>query len=183
MDQKLKQRLTGAVILTSVAIIMLPLLLDGTEQEREAFIANNPEPPSIELKNITVQDVQEKMTQMERASEARLPREVVDETDYEESPDFILDENVLPVSWSLQLGSFQNETNATRLRSQLRAENYRSYILHARTNDGEIYRVFVGPSNSKETLAEINRAISAKLNLEGRIVRYRIEEDKELLGG
>ena len=183
MDQKLKQRLTGAVILTSLAIILLPLLLDGTEQAREEFIASIPEPPSIELQDITVQDVQEKMEQMERASEARLPREVVDETDYEDAPDFILDQNKLPVSWSLQLGSFENEENATRLRQQLRDENYRSYILHAKTSDGEIFRVFVGPSNSKESLAEMNEVIVDKLKLRGRIVRYRIEEDKEQLGG
>lgn len=183
MDQKLKQRLTGAVILTSLAIIVLPLLLDGTQHEREAFVASIPEPPSIELQDITVQDVQEKMAQMERASAARLPREVVDETDYEEAPDFILDQNNLPVSWSLQLGSFQSQENATRLREQLRQENYRTYILHARTSEGEIYRVFVGPSNSKETLAEMNEAIAEKLKLRGQIVRYRIEEDKEQLGG
>lgn len=183
MDAKLKQRLTGAVILTCLAIILLPLLLDGTEEERTRIISEIPEPPRIELSDITVQDIERQMEQMEKASEARLPREVVDETDYEASPDFILDKNNLPVNWSLQLGSFQNEENATRLRAQLRQQNYRSYILHAKTSDGEIYRVFVGPSSSKEALAKMNAEIEQKLKLKGRIVRYRIEEDREQLGG
>ena len=183
MDAKLKQRLTGAVILTSLAIILLPLLLDGTQQEREQVIAQIPEPPRIDLEDITVQDVNESMVQMEKASESRLPREVVDETDYETAPDFILDQNQLPVNWSLQLGSFANEENATRLREQLRVENYRTYILHAKTSEGEIYRVFVGPSSSRESLSEMNREIEGKLQLKGRIVRYRIEEDGEQLGG
>jgi DedD protein len=183
LDAKLKQRLTGAVILTCLAIILLPLLLDGTEEERARVISDVPEPPRIELSDITVQDIERQIEQMEKASEARLPREVVDETDYEASPDFILDKNNLPVNWSLQLGSFQNEENATRLRAQLRAQNYRSYILHAKTSDGEIYRVFVGPSSSKEALAKMNAEIEQKLKLKGRIVRYRIEEDREQLGG
>ena len=183
MDAKLKQRLTGAVILTCLAIILLPLLLDGTEEERARVISDVPEPPRIELSDITVQDIERQIEQMEKASEARLPREVVDETDYEASPDFILDKNNLPVNWSLQLGSFQNEENATRLRAQLRAQNYRSYILHAKASDGEIYRVFVGPSSSKEALAKMNAEIEQKLKLKGRIVRYRIEEDREQLGG
>ncbi len=183
MDAKLKQRLTGAVILTCLAIIVLPLLLDGTEKERASVVSDIPGPPRIELSEISVQDVQRQMEQMEKASEARLPKEVVDETDYEPAPDFILDKNNLPVNWSLQLGSFQNEENATRLRAQLRDQNYRSYILHAKTSDGEIYRVFVGPSSSKETLADMSAEIEQKLQLKGRIVRYRIEEDKELLGG
>lgn len=183
MDSKLKQRLTGAVILTSLAIIILPLMLDGTQEERERIVTSIPEPPSVELNDISVQDVVQKIEQMERASEARLPKEVVDETDYGSSPDFILDKNKLPVNWSIQLGSFESEDNATRLRAELRELKYRSYILHARTNEGEIYRVFVGPSSSKEALEDINRAIQDKMKLKGRIVRYRIEEDKEQLGG
>ncbi len=183
MDAKLKQRLTGAVILTSLAIIILPLLLDGSQEERERIVSRVPDPPRIELKNITVNDVAQKIDQMERASEARLPTEVVDESDYEASPDFTVDKNNLPVNWCIQLGSFEKEENATRLRTDLRNQNYRSYILHARTNEGEIYRVFVGPSSSKEALAEIGRQIEEELQLKGRIVRYRIEEDKEQLGG
>ena len=183
MDQKLKYRLTGAIILTSLAIIILPLLLDGSEEERQRIMSEIPSPPVVELSEITVQDVRQQMEQMERASESRLPKEVVDETDYSEAPDFILDKNNLPVNWSLQLGSFENEENATRLRARLREENYRSYILHAKTGDGDLYRVFVGPSASKEELASKNAEIESKLKLKGRIVRYRIEEDKEQLGG
>ena len=183
MDAKLKQRMVGAVILTSLAIILLPLLLDGTEENRVSIANTIPAPPKIDLRDITVQSVMRKIEQMEQASEARLPKEVVDETNYDAAPDHILDKNQLPVNWSLQIASFQNENNATRLRAQLRGQNYRSYILHANTNDGETYRVFVGPSSSKETLVQMNQKIEAKLKLKGRIVRYRIEEDRELLGG
>lgn len=183
MDANLKQRLTGAVILTSVAIILLPMLLDGTEQDRERITATIPEPPKIDLADISVANVEQQMEQLEKASEARLPREVVDETDYTAADDFILDKNQLPVNWSLQLGSFEQQENATRLRARLREQNYRSYILHAKTSEGEIFRVFVGPSSSKDALAEMNKAIEASMELTGRIVRYRIEEDKEQLGG
>ena len=183
MDEKLKQRLTGAVILTLLAIILLPLLLGGTEEDRASIATIIPAPPKIDLEDITVQDVIWKIEQMEKVSEARLPKEVADETNYDAAPDYILDKNQLPVNWSLQIASFQKENNATRLRAQLRGQDYRSYILHANTNDGEIYRVFVGPSSSKETLVEMNQEIEAKLKLKGRIVRYRIEDDREQLGG
>lgn len=183
MDVKLKQRLTGAVIITSLAVIILPFVLDGSQEEREQISARIPALPQIDIEQITVRDVVSQLEQMERASEARLPKEVVDETDYESAPDFIFDENKLPVNWSIQLGSFQNEGNAVRLRAQLREMDHRAYILHARTNEGEIYRVFVGPSSSKESLQAISETIEADLNLKGRIVRYRIEEDREQLGG
>jgi DedD protein len=183
VDAKLKQRLTGAVILTLLAIILLPLLLDGTEEGRVGITSDIPAPPKIDLEHITVQGIMRKIEQMEKASEARLPKEVVDETNYDAAPDHTLDINQLPVNWSLQLGSFQKEDNATGLRALLRKQNYRSYILHANTNDGEIYRVFVGPSSSKESLVKMNEEIEGKLKLKGRVVRYRIEEDRKLLGG
>ena len=183
MDVKLKQRLTGAVILTSLAIIILPLLLNGTKEERAKVVAAIPDPPRIELDAITVEDITGKMAQMQRSSEASLPQEVVDETDYENAEDFILDKNQLPVSWSIQLGSFKSRDNAVNLRATLREFNYRTYILHARTNEGEVYRVFVGPMVSKGALAEMGVEIEAKLHLKGRIVRYKIEEDIDQLGG
>lgn len=183
MDVKLKQRLTGAIILTSLAIILLPLLLDGTKEERAKVAARIPDPPRIELGTITVDDITEKMKQMERASEARLPQEVVDETDYGTAADFILDKNRMPVSWSIQIGSFKNRDNAVKLRASLRDQNYRTYILHAKTNKEEVYRVFVGPMVSKGALAKLGEEIEGKFQLKGRIVRYRIEEDIDQLGG
>ncbi len=183
MDVKLKQRLTGAVILTSLAIIVLPVLLDGSDRERIRLQAPIPEPPQIDLEDITVHDTVQKVEQIERASEARLPQEVVDETDYDSQSDFIFDRNNLPVNWSIQLGSFENRDNADRLQDMLRDRNYRSYILHAPSNAGDVYRVFVGPSSSKAVLTEMASQIEASLKLKGQIVRYKIEEDRELLGG
>ena len=183
MDVKLKQRLIGAIVLVSIAIIVLPLILDGSEEERLRIQSKIPEPPEIDLEELTVNDVARKIKQMEKASEARLPQEVVDETDYIDHPDFVLDKNNLPVSWSLQIGSFESQENAKRLLEKLRGNNYRAYILYARTNEGKRYRVFVGPSSSKVTLIDTMALIESDFGLTGRIVRYKIEEDKELLGG
>ena len=166
-----------------MAVIILPFVLDGSQQEREQIITRIPDPPQINIEQISVEDVSRQIEQMQRASEARLPKEVVDESEYEDSADFVFDQNKLPVNWSLQLGSFQNEDNAIRLREKLREKDHRVYILHAKTNEGATYRVFVGPSSSKESLEQINQEIESSLSLKGRIVRYRIEEDREQLGG
>tara|TARA_B100000073_G_scaffold309257_1_gene280870 strand:+ start:152 stop:703 length:552 start_codon:yes stop_codon:yes gene_type:complete len=183
VDVKLKQRLLGAVILTSLAIIVLPALFNGSEEERIRLKSSAPEPPQIAVDRLTVQDVALKIEQRARDSEARLPREVVDETNYLNRSDFIFDKNNLPVNWSIRLGSFKDKQNALRLRETLRAKNYRSYILYAKNNSGDLFRVFVGPSSSKSALAEIADKIEGTLNLKGQIVRYRIEDNKEMLSG
>ena len=82
MDVKLKQRLLGAVILTSLAIIVLPALFNGSEEERIRLKSSVPEPPQIAVDRLTVQEFALKIEQRARDSEARLQREVVDETNY-----------------------------------------------------------------------------------------------------
>ena len=183
VEVKLKHRLAGAVIIMSLAIIILPLILDGSEQERIRITSQIPNPPKVELEEISITDVVRKIKQMEQSSKDRLPKEVVDETDYRERSDFLFDKNNLPVNWSIQIGSFESEKNAVRLRERLRSNNYRTYVLHAQSNEGGLYRVFVGPSSSKAALTQMMGQIEASHDLKGRIVRYRIEEDRELLGG
>lgn len=182
MESKLRQRVIGAVVLTSLAIIILPVLLDGSAEDRARVVATIPSAPKIELKTLTMSDVTKKMQQMERDSAVRLPREVVDETDYlEESA--TLDKNSLPIAWSLQLGSFENEDNARELRATLRDAKYRSYILKTKTREGDTFKVLMGPMLEKAAVERIGTEIATQMKIEGNVVRYRIEEDGEQLGG
>ncbi len=185
MDIKLKQRVTGAIVLTALAIIILPMLLDGSEEDRARVIASIPEPPLIEIETVSVQDIERSMNALEEEGEAALPPVVQDTTDYSEQPadSFVLDQNELPVSWSLQLASFQNEENARRLRASLRDAEYQSYILQAQTGQGDRYRVFVGPVLQRSQLDEIGAEIEARFELKGRIVRYEATENDRQLGG
>ena len=183
MENRLKQRMVGAFVLTLLAIIMLPMLLDGTAEEQAKVIASIPDAPKIEVKRTSILDLKRQMRQMEQESAAKLPKEVVDEDNYELEASFSLDKNALPISWSLQLGSFKNKENATSLRAELRAANYHSYILQAKTSDGETFRVLVGPMLKKSALLKLGEQIDANFNVKGQLVRYRIEDDAGQLGG
>ncbi len=183
LDTRLKQRLVGALILTALAIIVLPMLLDGSAEDRRRIVNDIPQAPRSEMKRLSVEDLRQRMERMERASAARLPREVVDEAEYDDQADFSLDTNNLPISWSLQLGSFRNSDNAVRLRAALREAGHHSYILHARTGEGETWRVFVGPMLKKTELLTLAGSIEKRFGLKGQIVRYRIEDDAGQIGG
>jgi DedD protein len=175
--------MVGAFVLITLAIIVLPMLLDGSAESRQRLIANIPEAPGIELKRISVKDLKQQMERMERASATQLPIEEVDEDAFETETEFTLDRNGLPVSWSLQLGSFESKDNATNLRAKLRNANYHSYILHADTSKGETWRVFVGPMLKMSALTALGEEIEGSLNLKGQVVRFRIEDDAGQLGG
>ncbi len=181
MDINLKQRLIGAVILALLAVIILPLLLSETKESGEIIAPQIPDPPDIRSSPVTVLEINTRMQEQARASEAELPREQIDDQDYRE--DFALDKNLLPLSWSLRVGSFQHKDNAVRLRAKLRAENYRVYIHHAKTTTSETWRVFVGPMVSRQALEKQAALLEANLGLKGQIVKYKIEEDAGQLGG
>lgn len=184
MDAKLKQRVIGAIVMTTVAIIVLPMLLDGSAEHRAAVEATIPEPPAIPIDSLSVEQTRQKMDQMVAESTEKLPVLKPDPIeDPEESENFALNESGLPVGWSLRMGAFKQEENARRLRQSLRDKNYRSYILAGNPADDEFYRVYVGPMVNKDKLEQTKIEIEQAFDLSGQIVRYRIEDDRYQLDG
>jgi len=50
MDQKLKQRLVGAIVLVSLAVIFIPIILEGPDDEWTPRSHNIPEPPQMDYR-------------------------------------------------------------------------------------------------------------------------------------
>lgn len=183
MKVGLRQRVVGAIVLTSLAIIILPLLLDGAREDRPRVVTDIPDPPKFEFKEITISDLTRNIQQMEQDSAAQLPEETVDETDYSGEEAHSLDSNHLPIAWSLQFGSFSDRKNAVKLRADLRDAQYRSYILQHKTDKGDAFKVLVGPMLDRTEVDKIRQEIKSRMQLEGHIIRYRVEDDAAQLGG
>ena len=182
MDEQLKKRLVGSLIFVSLAIVFFPLVFDGNEKDRTRYSEKMVDPPEFRLGLQSMENVKKKISDMERSSASKLPEELVDENDYSKKPNFSLDENNLPVNWSLQIGSFQKEQNAVGLRARLREQNFRSYILSGKSSTGDWYRVFVGPLSDRGALMEMKTEIKKTFGLQGNIVRHRVEQDADLFG-
>ena len=78
MDQQLKQRLVGIGVIFSLAVIFLPMILDGSGQRRQTLEFEIPPPPDIESKV----DIRQKVIEIERevSSLPELQPLIVDET-------------------------------------------------------------------------------------------------------
>ena len=50
METGLKRRLVGAIVIAAVAVIFIPLILDGTEEERLAVIEEIPPAPTFDFR-------------------------------------------------------------------------------------------------------------------------------------
>lgn len=56
-----------------------------------------------------------------------------------------LDENGLPISWVIQLATFQRWSNAEQLLNQLLDDNYRAFLRPERESEAPPYALYVGP--------------------------------------
>jgi DedD protein len=62
MDQKLKQRLTGAIILVALAVIFVPIILEGPDDEWTPRSHSVPEQPQIDYRASMELDLPEQTT-------------------------------------------------------------------------------------------------------------------------
>ena len=184
LEEKFKHRLIGAIVLTALAVIFVPMIFNGSETERRSYTTDIPPAPvTSPARSISVHDLKAEMQARRRDNTAALPVEIRDDTDYAQSDDSILDQNGLPIGWSLQVASFRDQENALNLRRDIRSFGHGGYVLKSHTNEGLFYQVLVGPSLDRTALMRAGEVLAAQMDLEVQIVRYRVEDDRNQVGG
>lgn len=136
MEQDLKQRLVGAIVITSLAAIFVPMLFDDPIDETGKLIS--------ELK---IPDAPGKSLDADSAS---LPNSI-DEVIKLPEPLALKEESTAKsavfnkVRWFLQVGIFGQESNAITQRDKLRKQGFPTTITKEASENGFLYRVRVGP--------------------------------------
>ncbi|AUM11201.1 SPOR domain-containing protein [Ketobacter alkanivorans] len=70
MDQSLKQRLVGAIVLISLAVIFLPLVFDGQQQRVNSKDYEYPEQPAMTIEAVDFSPIEEEAREVIAAVEA-----------------------------------------------------------------------------------------------------------------
>lgn len=185
MNTALKQRLIGAIVLVAMAVIFLPMLLDGSGA-RERFdvameVPEKPEAPRSRFEDTptpTGDGADRELARAGDAGEVGMPEAAVptdDATAGDETADAAAAEapdgsdtdtagaddsgSSGPGAWVVQVGSFTRETNALVLRDQLREAGYEAFVEEGE-GDGETWwRVRVGPVPEREQAEELRVAL------------------------
>jgi len=184
LSQAMKQRLIGAIVLGCLAIIFLPILLDGegvSPPEMNIIIPappTFPEPLELEPQRPAV---------LSDSEAIRIPSEaaVVDavavsnaeQEPAEEFPE--LDLEGLPQAWSVRLGLFGESVNAETLIAELLSEGYRAYSDLLSTSQGALTAVFVGPVLTRAEAEALRNELSTSFNLDALIVDFNIDDGNE----
>ena len=188
----MKQRLVGAIVLGCLAIIFLPILLDGegvSSPDMNIVIPNAPEflePMEIEPQRpVVLSDTDEILITTEEPSATEGSVEVVDavavsgnedsQVASEELP--TLGSEGLPQAWSVRLGLFSEEANASALIGELLSQGYRAYSESMPTTQGDLTAVFVGPVIVRSEAETLRAELSNAFNIEALVVDFGVNQD------
>lgn len=160
LDLALKQRLVGAIVLMALAVIFLPMLLDG---------AGTPETLDVEVEIPERSEAPEsRFEEPDVAAEFAEPAEPAGEEDTE-SPaaetgveaDAAVDTPETPpvTGWVVQVGSFSRESNAQVLRDRLRDQGYAAFVNEGESGGNAVWRVRVGPMAEESEAREVARRL------------------------
>lgn len=198
MDEHLKQRLVGALVLVSVAVIFLPLILDGRDQEQAYRDIQMPTEPVVtldvsvpEIETAPFEQIKEQVIADRQAvapTEAELDaepeplpepkpakqaaQEVIQAIKQEAKAETVKPVDRLAEAFTIQLAAFSSKENADKLHERLIKKNYAAYVQKGTSGGKTLYRVFVGPEIRKNRALIIADALKKEFGLKGMVVRY-----------
>ncbi|MBL4834827.1 MAG: SPOR domain-containing protein [Pseudomonas sp.] len=183
MDDKLKQRLIGALVLIVAAVVFLPMLLSGQDETVRVEVEVPDAPVMDESKIETAAPIElpdpepvAAMPPPAEAVDAPVPAEPVPApvpaTPPQPAPAVTAPAVTDGGNWVVQLGSFSAAANAQSLRETLVSQGYNAYTLSARVDGGEITRVFVGPLRDREAANKLRDELAKRHGMNGLVTAY-----------
>tara|TARA_R110002074_G_scaffold170006_1_gene332208 strand:+ start:43016 stop:43531 length:516 start_codon:yes stop_codon:yes gene_type:complete len=167
MEQPLKQRLIGATIIISLAVIFVPMLIGHQPSESDVITIDIPEEPTDLDSKILALPEQEN----EVLAEVSISKETgvkVSKPAIPKPPEVKAVEGV--TAWVVQVGSFSEQKNADNLANKLKIAGYVAFVEQTEGKIGEIYRVRVGPELSKEKADAVATQLQTEEKLPNAIV-------------
>ena len=160
MDLALKQRLVGATVLIALAVIFLPMLLDGSgTPERldvEVEIPARDEAPESQF------DQPDVASEIEAADSAAASGEAAAAESQEPAV----------TGWVVQVGSFSRDANAMVLRDRLRDQGYAAFVEEGEADGKAVWRVRVGPVPEESEARDIASELEDERGQAALVVSY-----------
>lgn len=189
MDERLKHRLIGAIVLVALAVIFIPMILDGSrDSSPSTFGQVVPGKPAILKKLATATP---KPIEMPARPEV-VERQLVDQHTPKLHTDAAAAKQTVPVetskkteqavdaqtsskssrAWVVQVGSFASRKNAVSLRDKLLKHNYRAFVEAVKTKGTWTYRVRIGPEVRRSSAEATQKALLKKLKINGVVMGH-----------
>jgi len=201
MEQKLKQRLVGAIILVSLAVIFMPIILECPDDEWAPRNTSMPEAPrmdygvDMELALPPVETAESGEIETREFAEPEAPAAVPEVLPQVSQPAEPVKAEpppaqpapapepapaskktdslpVPPPGWYIQVGSFSQRMNAEGLRDRLTAAGHTTRLQEINIGKAVVYRVLVGPTTSRANAEQQNSRLEKQQQIKGIVIEY-----------
>ncbi len=189
MDGQLKQRIVGAVVLVAVAVIAIPMFLDGGSYAPPPAPSRDiaPMPPDLAppaapaLPPDVAAEIDRGLDADASELAESLPDDTVGAAEIPPAPSPSAPEPVAsapaapPASrddWVVQLGSFSSKDNATALVDKLKGRDFHAFVLPlAGSGRQPAYRVRVGPTATRQEAERLHARLTMEFSIQGMVMR------------
>ena len=204
MDERVKHRLTGVVVIVSVAIIFLPAMLKKSNQRFEENInvslklPDKPLPPKIAIPNpkVMFESIKVAHVELPKTIEETAPPVITKAASLSKpvalTPILAKTVAVLPTKvavvtpekkiaslikkdlYGVQVASFTQERNAISLVARLNKEGFHATYNKFTGKQGLFYQVVVGALDKKMQAVTLQKKLATNLQLNGLIIKTGI---------
>jgi DedD protein len=174
VDSTLKYRIVGATVLLALAVIFVPMILDGSGQETVTKMEMDipPEPTLIFSDESAIRD-KNPAPEFSNASKSDVETVIDIEQDVVSKPAVSKDTPSELQAWIVQVGAFGEKEKAVAFKDKLIAANYDALVEVAKSGDKSVYRVKVGPMLTEEAAEKVKNRLVKEMKLEAAFVtRY-----------
>ncbi|MEM7304003.1 MAG: SPOR domain-containing protein [Pseudomonadota bacterium] len=174
MDSTLKYRIVGATVLLALAVIFVPMILDGSGQETVTKMEMDipPEPTLIFTDEEAIKD---KTPAPEYSNTGKTESEPVISIDEDVVPESI-DGKETPAelqAWIVQVGAFGEKDKAVAFKDKLVAAKFDALVVAGKNDDKSVYRVKVGPMLTEDEAIKVKDRLAKDMKIEAAFVtRY-----------
>ena len=199
MDHNTKQRLVGITVVFALAVIFLPMILDGSGvRENTLEVVIPPQPvvkfnPKFEQKIVEMRAKVEKLPTLEPQfvdeNSSTSENKVEQETAKANQKESTAKKNQLASNtktqsevevalvggdtWVLQVGSFKDQKKALSQRDKLRKSHIAAvFVEQFKIGNEPIYRVRLGPFLNRDQSKIALNKVKAKHDIDGLIMKY-----------
>ena len=196
MNDGLKQRIVGALVLVALGVIFVPVVFDKGRFEPVDRTSQIPHEPTFsalpipekavapQLKDPQLDEREagaflidnvETLDDLVGKDEAVGQAEVVDAKPVSSSAADIehSESTGLAQPWVLQVASFTRDERAQVLKKRLIDLDYKSFTRVFDTSKGKRIRVFIGPNIDKAALADAKADVDGRFKIESILVKYK----------
>lgn len=178
MNQALKQRLVGALVLIALGVIFLPALFNGGRPQQAELLKNVPPAPDVEplvfeepvrpagFAETPQKDVTEMYALEPKSSQGE--QAVLKTPPAQPS----LNPSGLPNAWVLQVASLSDTKKAEELKKALQAKRYKAFTRTITRDNKKIVRVLIGPEINAEKLSATQKAVDRDFKVKSILVKF-----------